>query len=125
MTAKVTSHLLVVVLSSFIEFIFKPFIRRHRPSTPEAEAPTEIFEEDSREVVRDLTENAPAEPAAEPPRSESEILAPNGICLRKSVKFRTKAGNLLSAKVMGYSFEDPTILLLSRNGGPLFKRRLC
>lgn len=117
-----------VLLFNIIEFFDRLFRHAPRPSVPQAEAPTEIFEEDSKEVVRDLTEDAPpAEPAPElPPRQESEIVAPNGICLRKSVYYRTRAGCLLSAKVMGYSWEDDRhFLVLSRNGGPLFKRRLC
>lgn len=117
-----------VLLLNIIEFLDRLFHPFHRPGPPvlPAETPSEIFEEDSKEVVRDLTENAPAEPSAEPPpRNESEIDAPNGICLRKSIHFRTRAGGLLSAKVMGYSWEDDGhFLVLSRNGGPLFRRRL-
>lgn len=119
MTTKALVHPLLAVLSSFIEFIFKPYVRQPRPSAPQAETPTEIFENDARETVREIEERKP-----EPP-SSPEIVAERGICLHKSVKFRTRAGNLCSAKVMGYSWEDPTVLLLSRNGGPLFKRRLC
>lgn len=122
MTARVMVHPLFVILSSLIEILLKPFRRPEPPVLP-VETPSEIFENDAREVVREIEEH---KPVAGPPRQESEILALNGICLRKSVHFRTRAGDLRSAKVMGYSWEnDEHFLVLSRKDGPLFKRRLC
>lgn len=119
-----------VLLLNIIEFLDRLFHPKRRPEpllVLPAENPSEIFEEGGKEIIRDLTENAPpAKPVAEPPRNESEIVAPNGICLRKSVHFRTRRGDLRSAKVLGYSWEDDgNFLVLSRNGGPLFRRRLC
>jgi hypothetical protein len=98
--------------------------RLFRPAKPTpVEKPTEeiapIFENNARETVREIEERQ----ATPPP--ESEILAPRGVCLRKSVLFRTRRGTFLSAKVVGSSLEDGRLVALSRNGGPVFFRRLC
>ena len=116
----------LLVLSAFIEFIFKPFIRRHRSTATPIEAEIiPVFENDARETVRELVEgeattSEPDEHKTE--RSgEPEVKAPLGICLRKSVLFRTNRGEYRSAKVVGYDGED---LILSRKNGPRFRRRL-
>lgn len=122
MTAKVMVHPLFVILSSLTEILLKPFRRPEPPVLP-VETPSEIFENNARETVREIEEH---KPTPEPPRNESEIVTPHGICLHKSIHFRTREGGLLAAKVMGYSWEDDGhFLVLSRNGGPLFRRRLC
>lgn len=138
MFAKTAVHPFLIVWSKFIEFIFKPFIRRHRSTPPQQEAETSPqFENDPKETVRELEERTPIMEV--PDKSEEfmpvflndtgnhspEVRAPKGIALRKSVQFRTNRSLYLTAKVVGYSWEDPSVLLLSRNGGLLFRRRLC
>lgn len=124
MTAKVIIHPLLVVLSSFIEFIFKPFVRKHRQTPTDQE----IFENDARETVREIEERERVvDVVVEIPEESAEFVsipeihAPLGICLRKSVMFRTHRGPYLAAKVVGY---DDGELILSRNGGPRFRRTI-
>ncbi len=122
-----------VFLLNIIEFFDRLFRRR---------APQEVetfpqFENDNRELIKKLSER---EPVVEVPEESEEFMpvfendarqhspeirAPKGIALQKSIQFLTRRGIYLSAKVVGYSWEDPRTLILSRNGGPLFRRRLC
>ena len=135
-TAKAVVHPFLIVWSKFLEFIFKQFVRRHRRTPQEIEIFPQ-FENDNREIIKELSERElvveiPEESEEFMPVFENdtgnhspEIRAPKGIALRKSVQFRTNRGLYLSAKVVGYSWEDPNLLVLSRNGGPLFRRRFC
>ncbi len=109
-----------VWLFNIIEFFDRLFRPTPKPTpTPEPETfPT--FENDARKTVREIEEREP-----EPPSTEPEVRAPKGIALHKSVHFRTRRGLYLSAKVVGYSWEDDRLLALSRNGGPVFFRRFC
>ncbi|MDP3661480.1 MAG: hypothetical protein Q8R17_01340 [bacterium] len=57
-------------MSSFIEFIFKPFVRRHKPVVPPQEVESfPKFENDNRELIRELTE---LEPIVEIPEKSDE-----------------------------------------------------
>jgi len=109
-----------------MEFISGLFVRKHKPTpapAPEAEI-MPIFENDAREIVREIEENEKSENPeevnciAEP---MPQLKAPRGICLRKPVQFRTRRGGYMSAKVVGH---DGTDLILSRNNGPMFRRSL-
>jgi len=109
-----------------MEFISGLFVRKHKPTPAPAqeEEIIPIFENDAREIVREIEERKP--PTAEATDIAlmfvgPEIKAPLGICLRKSVQFRTRRGEYMSAKVVGSDGED---LLLSRNNGPTFRRSL-
>lgn len=135
MTAKAIVNPLLVVLNTFIEFIFKPFVRRHRPSTPLQEVETfPQFENDNHELVKELADREiPVAEIADEPESfpvflstgehSPAIRAPYGVALRKSVQFRAHAGNYCSAKVIGWEADGS--LLLSRKNGPPFRRRLA
>ena len=143
--------LLVPVLNliEWFDRLFRP-VRPQKPASSEEEI-FPIFENEPRAVVREVEERTEPPPDDglvmeertlfrpiphkggiafevsedfEPVfthKSESEIKAPLGFCLRKSVLFRTKSGKYLSAKVVGGEGE---FLVLSRKNGPLFRRRL-
>ncbi len=119
MTAKTAVHPFLIIWSAILEFLFRPFHHPAPKPTPETET-FPVFENDARETVHEIEERKP-----EPPAPEPEVRAPNGIALRKSVLFRTRTGLYLSAKVVGYSWEDDRLLALQRNGGPVFFRRFC
>ncbi|TSC83411.1 MAG: hypothetical protein G01um101417_618 [Parcubacteria group bacterium Gr01-1014_17] len=134
MTAKAIVNPLLVVLSSFIEFIFKPFVRRHR-SAPVQEVETfPQFENDNRELIKELGKEGPI---VEIPEESEEFMpvflnnsgghspairAPHGIALQKSVQFLTRRGGYCSAKVVGWDGDGA--LILSRKNGPRFRRQL-
>jgi len=109
-----------------MEFISGLFVRKHKPTPAPAqeEEIIPIFENDAREIVREIeerdneSEEANCLAVAEP---MPQLKTGRGICLRKSVLFRTQSGRYLSAKVVGH---DGTDLILSRNNGPMFRRSL-
>ena len=111
------------------------FDRLFRPVPPQKPAAEEeifpIFENEPRAVVREIEEREAATQPQAPKSSAPEILAPRGICIGKSVKFLRRQWRkyphhlYLSAKVVGYSWDDPKILLLSRNNGDPFRRQFC
>ncbi len=137
-----------VWILNLIEFFDRLFRPAPKPTLKSEIFPT--FENDNRELIRELAEREPRmvmkettkfrpishgdkiafevsdefEPVfLNTPRNHSpEIRAPKGAALRKSVLFRTNRGEYMSAKVVGW--ESDGALILSRKNGPPFRRYL-